>query len=768
LPNNNPLVGDLQGENRDYRLYTLGWNGFQDLASIAISEVYGINVQDFNKTHDGGRDGAFLIAGVPARSDLVRGSGTIQCKHFSNADARLTLSSVSDELAKATTLKFMGLADNYILVSNARVSAGQHATICKTFRETAGVTTCAVLDRNWLTRQIAISPRLRRLVPRVYGLGDLKYVLDDRASAQTRQVLSAMKYELETMVQTKAYFDCLKSLQTHGFAMLVGEAASGKSTIAATLAMASLDEHKNAAFQLPMDAYKIRTPQDFIDRFDPDNPRQFFWVDDAFGANSFQRSLTEAWSRSFKELQAAIKGGAKIIFTSRDYVFGSARANLLVEAFPLLRTAEVIIFLRDILPRERVQILYNHIKFGDQPRSFKTKIKPFLLKAARSPLFVPEVAKRLGNTAFTDSVTLTQDGVLDFVRRRGDYLIETILKMDDDLRRALYVLFMLGGRIQCPINPGDKELRAALELNDMTVQSLRDAFKRAEGSFVVIDDANEYTLRHPTIRDALATIVGADRELVDVYLKGTPLSSLMTEVRCSGMEVAGARVEVPKNRYALLQRRLDELDDPYFAVAFLADRADDGLLKSYVEAHRALISKLMNTWAWEDSPSSRIVLRRLRDVGVLTEEERESLVSRVIEYCVETPSSLAISDNNLHALLTEDERDDVRRRLREEVVPSLDDIIEHWGEQYDVSNDPDTYFAPLWSTLDSLGASLLEQGDYSGYSDVKAAEEKLQHIVDDAASEYGAANEEPDYDEDAYRGSSSGKYDRDPFDDVDN
>ncbi|HEV2737730.1 MAG TPA: hypothetical protein VGU66_04030 [Candidatus Elarobacter sp.] len=759
-------MGELQGPNRDYHLHTLGWNGFQDLASIVVSEVYGINVQTFNKTRDAGQDGAFLIAAVPTRLDLIQGSGIIQCKHFGDSDASLTLSSVSDELVKASRLTLKGLADNYVLVTNGRVSASQRAIICDKFRGTAGIKNCVILDGNWLTKEIALSSRLRRIVPRVYGLGDLRYVIDDRASAQTRQVLVAMKYELATMVQTKAYFDCLRALQQYGFAMLVGEAASGKSTIAATLAMASLDEHNGLNCEEPMEAYKIRTPKDFAERFDPENPGQFFWVDDAFGSNSFQRGLTEEWSRYFKELQAAIKGGGKIIFTSRDYVFGSARANLLIDAFPLLRTAEVIIYLRDISQRERVQILYNHIKFGDQPKPYKRQLKPFLLKAALSPHFVPEVAKRLGNPEYTKDVAMTQEGVLDFVRRRGDYLIETIQKMDDDLKRALYVMFMLGGRIPSPLDPADVGLGQALRLNDLSVQGLRDAFKRADGSFIIVDSSEEYTFRHPTIRDAIASIVSADRELVDVYLAGTPLAILLAEVRCVGMVVTGAKVEVPTNRYALLRSRLEELTDAYQAVPFLADRADDKFLRAYIDKHPEVIAKLLQNWSWEDSPSARIVLRRLHDLSVLSAGDRATVVARIVEYCVETPSALVLADENISALLTDDERSDAISRLQSEVVPSLDDIIAQWGENYDVSNDPENYFAPLWSTLDSLSALLLSEGDSSGYVLVKEAETALQHIFDAAESDYHDANQEPDYDDDR-RGTPSGSYDRDPFDDVD-
>ena len=165
------------------------------------------------------------------------------------------------------------------------------------------------------------------------------------------------------------------------------------------------------------------------------------------------------------------------------------------------------------------------------------------------------------------------------------------------------------------------------------------------------------------------------------------------------------------------------------------------------------------------TPSVRITLRRLHELGILNEGDRAGLVAEIIEYCVAAPSDLALVDQNITPLLSEGERVDAFSRLKSEVIPSLEDVIEQWGEDYDSSTDPEAYFSPLWTTLDSLGEMLLADGDVVGYDLVKAAEKSLQYIVDDAESKY-RENEEPDYDHDS-PGSPSGSYDRDPFDDVD-
>ena len=49
-----------------------------------------------------------------------------------------------------------------------------------------------VFGKEFLTRTIRTNARLRALVPRVYGLGDLSVILDERRAAQTEALLGHM------------------------------------------------------------------------------------------------------------------------------------------------------------------------------------------------------------------------------------------------------------------------------------------------------------------------------------------------------------------------------------------------------------------------------------------------------------------------------------------------------------------------------------------------------------------------------------------------
>jgi len=174
------------------------------------------------------------------------------------------------------------------------------------------------------------------LVPRVYGLGDLSQILDHRAYDQTKEILDSIGDELKKFVRTEAHRKAAHALMDKGFVLLLGEPASGKSMIAAVLAVGANDRWN--CFPI-----KVTDAADFNRHWNPNDPRQFFWVDDAFGTTQYQPETTASWNRHFGALSAAIRKGAKVLFTSRDYIFRAARRDIKESAFPLLAESQVII-----------------------------------------------------------------------------------------------------------------------------------------------------------------------------------------------------------------------------------------------------------------------------------------------------------------------------------------------------------------------------------------------------------------------------------------
>ncbi len=106
----------------NYELHSLGWKAFQNLCVTIAAEIWGQVVQSYFDSRDGGRDGAFHGTWKPSAGESYYGAFTAQCKFTAKANKALRLADLTDELTKAKRLAARGLADNYILFTNMRLT----------------------------------------------------------------------------------------------------------------------------------------------------------------------------------------------------------------------------------------------------------------------------------------------------------------------------------------------------------------------------------------------------------------------------------------------------------------------------------------------------------------------------------------------------------------------------------------------------------------------------------------------------------------------
>ncbi|MGE4557571.1 MAG: hypothetical protein AB7D07_12195 [Desulfovibrionaceae bacterium] len=305
-------MATVQANEITYELHSLGWKAFQNLCATIVADIWGQTVQIFFDSHDGGRDGAFSGQWVTKRCETFSGSFTVQCKFTAKKDSIIKLSDLAVEFEKAERLANKGLSDNYFLFTNAKLLGTEDEKIRKKFESIPELKKCFVYGQERICKIIHESSRLRMLVPRVYGLGDLSQILDERAYEQAQEILSSRGGDFAKFIITEPFRQSAKALVEHGFVLLLGEPMCGKSTIAAALAMGALDKWGCSTI-------KVRDADDFVKHFNP-HEKQFFWVDDAFGPTQFDRISAINWSKTFPHINAAIHKGAKVIFTSRDYI----------------------------------------------------------------------------------------------------------------------------------------------------------------------------------------------------------------------------------------------------------------------------------------------------------------------------------------------------------------------------------------------------------------------------------------------------------------
>ena len=692
-----------------YDLHTLGWSSFQQLCLTITREILSQTVESFLDSADGGRDGAFTGTWTRVGQESLHGAFVIQCKHTSRPNYVLRRSDLGDEVKKVRNLVERHRCDSYVLITNSGLTGRRAAEITALF-EAISVKHIAVLDGNWINQQIRENKRLRMLVPRVYGLGDLSQILDERAYEQARAVLESMREDLAKVVVTDAYRKAAYALDKHGFVLLIGEPASGKTTIASMLAMAALDQWQASML-------KIENPSEVVQHWNPHEPAQFFWLDDAFGVQQYEDSLARGWNRILAQIRTMLGKGAKIVMTSRDYIYNSAREDLKESAFPLLNESKVVIDVHALTQNERRHILYNHLKLGKQPRSFRTEIKPFLEGVANHPRFIPETARRLADPLFTRDLFIGTYYLGQFVERREHLLQEVLRGLDHHSRAALALIYMRNGRLESPIVLGESEMEAFQRLGSDLGRCVM-ALNALNGSLVQLSRASGdpvWQFKHPTIGDAYATILARSPEHLGIYIEGTAPERLVHQVTCGDTGVEGA-VIVPRSLFPRMLVKLQSIvrskayKSPWLSEfgarqdlqGFLARRCSKEFLAAYVSRYPELLDRVAEPGLFLDSVPEVRLAERLHWFGLLPEDKRRKFVEVVSGYAIEGDDTYAVRDIGIRALFTDDEYGKVLDRIRSELLPRLDDVRKDWEGNHMSDQSAEEHMEPLLDSLEGL------------------------------------------------------------------
>ncbi|MBU2462622.1 MAG: restriction endonuclease, partial [Candidatus Edwardsbacteria bacterium] len=618
-------MSKVNATETSYELHTLGWKAFQDLCATIMRDVLGQTVENFLPSGDGGRDGAFF-GKWDNISNGVEGSFVVQCKHTSIAGKTITLSMLSEEINKAENLASKKLADNYILLTNCALTGKSEEKIRKAFLNISGIKWLGIYDNTWITSQIKESSKLRMLVPRVYGLGDLSQILDHRAYNQATEILDSMGSDLAKFVTTSVHNKAANAIIKEGFVLLLGEPASGKSTIAATLSLGAIDMWK-------CQTMKLIDPLDFQKHWNPREKRQFFWFDDVFGSTQYQRDLVLSWNRVFPHISAAISSGTRIVFTSRNYIYQAAINDLKFTAFPLLKKSQVVINVHDLLISEKQQMIYNHIKLGDQSVEFKQKIKPMLEDISSSSYFLPEIARRLGTQMFTKDLFLHKTFINNFVEHPIDYLVDMLSGLDIDSKAAIGLIFMNGGSISHPLTLSNEE-RDSLYSMGSTEKKTKDALVSLDGSLLhlIKSHPSQWIYKHPTIGDAYSRWLSSNSEMIDIYIKGVTPVKLMREVVCGDVDIKGAII-IPHSRYdEIISKLAGNADSSLFS--FLASRCDVDFLKKILSVRPTLIGSALIFGSYLRYYSEVSFITKLNKHKLLPECARMKFISIVSDLAV--------------------------------------------------------------------------------------------------------------------------------------
>ena len=692
-----------------YELHRLGWNSFQQLCQTICREVLGQTVESFLDSNDAGKDGAFAGTWTPAPGEVYAGRFVIQCKFTANVGHNLKPSDINEEIEKVRKLVAADQCDVYVLMTNAGVSGAQTAKV-KALLAQAGVQHVLVFGSTWINQQVRERKSLRMHVPRMYGLGDLSQILDERAYAQARAVLESMREDLAKVVITASYVKAVEALNEHGFVMLIGEPAAGKTTIASMLAMAAADKWGSSVL-------KLNDPAKVEDRWNPEEPSQFFWVDDAFGIMQYESSLAHSWNHILPQVKTMLRQGAKIVMTSRDYIYKRARRDLKEGAFPLFNESQVVIDVHDLSIQEKQQILYNHLKLGSQLPAFRAEIKQYLSSVAAHPRFIPEIARRLADPTFTKRLYLTEYHLGKFVQKREQLLQEVLDGLDKDSMAALALIYMKKDYLESPISLQETEEDALHRLGSSLGKCIT-ALESLNGSLVLhqqADGESVWRFKHPTIGDAFASTLARSPDLLGIFLLGSATENLIEQVTCGSVGIEQA-VMVPKPLYPQMIARLTEFTasekykSQHLAIwgakwslhSFLTRRCSKEFLTLYLQTNPELIDKVCRPGLLLSSSSEVALAMRLHEFELLPEENRKIFVQAVSAYAISGEDVYALDDEDIRSVFTDAEFDALIARVRADLLPRLGRVRESEQDGYRADEPADEYMEHMFESFKTL------------------------------------------------------------------
>ncbi|MDL4820137.1 nSTAND3 domain-containing NTPase [Actinomadura opuntiae] len=671
------------------------WRDFQDLCVAILRHVWGQSVASFADSNDGGRDGVFYGSWDNSRHDepnenIPAAPFVIQCKHSQSEGSTLSFSALENEFEKIRLLVTQEMCSTYVLMTNARVSGVSEGRIRKRIKE-CGVEHLFIFDSQWICDTIASHRTLRTFVPRVYGLGDLSQILEDRACEQAKMLMTSAAGQISTFVVTDAFRKANTALRNHGFVLLLGEPAVGKSVNALMLAMGAIDEWDCIVV-------RVRTSRDIVNHWNPHEGGQLFLVDDAFGVVRHEDNLTRDWSRDMPAIMAAIDAGARVILTSRDYIYREARPQLKTYAYPLLEEQQIVIDVANISKSERRQIVYNHLKAGDQPRDVRAAMKPYLEVAADTEPFRPEAARRLGLQAFTRNLEVSRRGLELFMAHPGQFLSEVYSQLNADAQAALTLIYVsssgsLGGPIEL-----DAARRSLLEQIGSTLAGVNRALAVLDGPFVKqawqSDGRPLWSFKHPTLREGFAAWLALQHHLLINVLFGMDDNVLLERTDCltpGEEERPGTLLRIPAFLYDEVSQRLANMFEKWpggscwthDALFYLWRDCSDEMLESFLNVHPQVLDRIIVFEPYCEFVPEPRVLARFHRAGLISDEVREAAIRRMADLAVKVidPAWVRSECWEWDVLLKDEDRSRLFWLVRNLLLPRLEEALEEgWAD----------------------------------------------------------------------------------------
>lgn len=221
---------------------------------------------------------------------------------------------------------------------------------------------------------------------------------------------------------------------------------------------------------------------------------------------------------------------------------------------------------------------------------------------------------------------------------------------------------------------------------------------------------------------------------------------LLAEVVCGDIQIEGAQITLPPDRYAHIQTRLDSYpadqrrpwSDP--VKAFLSDRCAANFITKYFEARDLSICIPSDIWEINIFDTGLQIPGKLGESGLLTSHVRSSAAKKIIELSERDRSCSFAKSAVVQKILTPEEIDEATRRIAKTILTQGSQLMVNMKNDWDHESDPADIFSEIDSTLEFI--VLDERFD----EDNKAAANELREQIKTTVRDLNEELVEPSYD----------------------
>jgi hypothetical protein len=159
--------------------------------------------------------------------------------------------------------------------------------------------------------------------------------------------------------------------------------------------------------------------------------------------------------------------------------------------------------------------------------------------------------------------------------------------------------------------------------------------------------------------------------------------------------------EFPKSR-AYKSESLASWGSKWALYGFLARRCTKEFLKLYIEDTPGLLDRITKPGLMLSAMSEVSLVVRLHTLGLLPEQYRRRFIETVSQYAADGDDLAALSSMPIRGVFGDGEFDELKRRVRSELLPRLDDVRRNVQSSHYSSDTPEEHMSSLMESLDTL------------------------------------------------------------------